>query len=481
MCCLCKIFAIICGVFLLNACQLLPENRIQSQLIAIPSVDNTLQVDVQAEKIIQEWPKENWWLEFHNAELDRLINLVLQDNPGLHIAIARLKQAEAGTEFQYASLLPTLNSNLELHHRRFSGTDFFGANGGKTFTGAYLDAGVFRYHLDFWGKDKANLEAAIGKLKAEASELAMARLLLTTAVVRNYIQLCSTEEEISITQQLAENAQTLLSLTDIRWQHGLISQDAIHAEQQRLIMVKQRLSTTRSAAQKLRNHLASLAGQGADWGASIRISTNEIAQVNLPLPESIALGLLVHRPDLAAAKWQVESAAELIKVAKANFYPDVNLVGFAGLRSLKLNELFLSHGASLAYSMGPTISLPIFEGGRLEAELKNQNAAYSIAVERYNETLLNAIQQVADSLADWRASLEDDTSQQIALQTAEAQNVLADKRFNAGLSSRDPEIESMLTLIKQRSTFNTLHTVHLLAAVSLFEALGGGYQNEAYR
>jgi NodT family efflux transporter outer membrane factor (OMF) lipoprotein len=232
----------------------------------------------------------------------------------------------------------------------------------------------------------------------------------------------------------------------------------------------------RNQAQLLRNRLAALVGQGPDWGKAIHTAANEIAG-HLPQPETVSLGLLAHRPDVSAALSQVESAAQLIKVAKTNFYPDVNLVGFAGLRSLNLKDLFLSHGASVAYGMGPTVTLPIFEGGRLDAELKEQQAAYDAAAESYNDTLLTAVQQVADSLSEWRKTLEHDAAQERALEAAKAESTLADKRYQAGLSTRDGTIEAETALIQQRLAASELHNAHLLAAIGLIEALGGGYKN----
>jgi NodT family efflux transporter outer membrane factor (OMF) lipoprotein len=335
---------------------------------------------------------------------------------------------------------------------------------------------VFRYHLDLWGKDKANLEAALGKERAQASELAMARLMLSTAIARNYIRLCSAEEDIELAQALIGKAEEKRQLAELRWQRGLTSQDPVHASEQQLEAARQRETSVRSQAQVLRNRLAALVGQGPDWGKSIRAELIDAAG-HLPQPEAVSLGLLAHRPDVAAAMWQVEAAAQLIKVAKTNFYPDVNLVGFAGLRSLNLKDLFLSHGASVAYGMGPTVSLPIFEGGRLEAELKNQQGAYDAAAESYNGTLLAAVQQVADSLAECRKTVEHDAAQERALEAAEAASELAGKRYRAGLSSRDGIIEAEAALVQQRLTASELRSAHLLAAVGLIEALGGGYEN----
>jgi len=471
-----KIILLAGNLALLNSCALLPEDGIPAKLLDMPSLSQTMKVDAQADKIVREWPRAQWWQEFHNAELNRLIEIALQGSPSLRAAAARLSQAEAVADYRAAEMLPSISGSVEFHHRRFSETDFYGPNGGKTFTGAYIDPVVFRYHLDLWGKDKAALESALGEEKAQASELAMARLMLSTAIARSYIRLCSSEEDIELAHGLTEQAEQKLQLAELRWQRGLTGQDSVYADKQQLEAARQRETSVRNQAQVLRNRLAALVGQGPDWGRTIHVAENKVAG-HLPQPEAIALGLLAHRPDVAAALWRVEAAAQLIKVAKTNFYPDVNLVGFAGLRSLNLKDLFLSHGASIAYGIGPTVTLPVFEGGRLEAELKNEQAAYNAAVESYNDTLLTAVQQVADGLAEWRQTLDHDAAQERALEAAEAASTLAGKRYQAGLSSRDGIIDTEAALLRQRLAASELRKAHLLASVGLIEALGGGYEN----
>lgn len=471
-----KIALLMAGLLLLDSCALLPGEGTRAKLLDMPSLSQTLNGDARAEKIVQEWPQAQWWHDFHNAELNRIIETALQDSPSLHAAAARLTQAEAVADYQAAEMLPSVGASIQLNHRRFSATDFYGPNGGKTFTGAYIDPVAFRYHLDLWGKDKAALEAALGKERAQASELAMVRLMLSTAIARSYIRLCSSEDDIELAQALTKKAEEKMQLAQLSWQHGLTSQDLVYAGKQQLEKARQRETSVHSQTQMIRNRLATLAGKGPDWGITIHVAENKVAG-HLPQPEAIALGLLAHRPDVAAALWRVEAAARLIKVAETNFYPDVNLVGFAGLRSLNLKDLFLSHGASVAYGIGPTVTLPVFEGGRLEAELKNEQATYDAAAESYNETLLTAVQQVADSLTEWRETLEHDAAQEQALEAAEAQSKLAGKRYQAGLSSRDGAIEAEATLIQQRLTVSELRNAHQLAAVGLIEALGGGYEN----
>ena len=459
-------------LLLLNGCAWRPEDSKRAELLELSPQTQTF----VSEKIIRAWAKPQWWRDFHNPELNRLIETALKDNPSLHAATARLTQAEAVADFQASEMLPSISANAEFHQRRFSETDFYGPNGGQTFTGAYIDPAVFRYHLDLWGKDKAKLEAAIGKEQAQASELAVTQLMLSTAIARSYIELCAVEEDAELVEKLTEKAHEKLQLVTLRWKQGLSNQDTIHENKQKLETLHQQATSVQTQAQLLRNRLATLVGKQTDWAKTIHATETHVTAY-LPPPEVLSIGLLAHRPDVVAALWRVESAAQLINVAKTNFYPDVNLVGFAGLRSLNLKDLFLSHGASVAYGMGPTVTLPIFEGGRLDAELKNQQAVYDAAVETYNQTLLTAAQQVADNIVQWRQTIEHDASQARAIEVAKAELNLTQKRYQAGLSSRDGLIDGELDLLQQQLADSKLHAAHLLAAVGLIEVLGGGYEN----
>ena len=463
-------------LLLLNGCAWLPEDSKRAELLELSLQAQTLVSDSHAEKIIRAWAKPQWWLDFHNPELNRLIETALKENPSLHAATARSTQAEAVADFQAAEMLPSIGANAEFHQRRFSETDFYGPTGGKTLTGAYIDPAVFRYHLDLWGKDKAKLEAAIGKEQAQASELAVTQLMLSTAIARSYIELCAVEEDVELLKKLTEKAREKLQFVTLRWKQGLSNQDPVNANEQKMETLNQHKISVQTQAQLLRNRLATLAGKQTDWAKAIHATETHVTAY-LPPPESLSIGLLAHRPDVVAALWRVESAVQLINVAKTEFYPDVNLVGFAGLRSLNLKDLFLSHGASVAYGMGPTVTLPIFEGGRLDAELKNQQAVYDAAVETYNQTLLTAAQQVADNIVQWRQTIEHDASQARAIEVAKAELNLTQKRYQAGLSSRDGLIDGELDLLQQQLADSKLHAAHLLAAVGLIEVLGGGYEN----
>lgn len=471
-------FLPVCLALWVQGCAWMPEDGTRAQLLPVPGLSDTEGSEREAEQRVRNWPKAEWWRDFHNTELDRLITTALQGSPTLRVAEARTRQAGALADYQAAEMLPSVGAALILTHRRFSANDFYGPNGGKTFTGAYVDPIVFRYHLDLWGKDRAALESALGKMRAQAAESALARLVLSTSIARDYFRLCAVEDGAALADALAVKAEDKLRLARLRWDRGLAVQDPVHVATQKWEAVRQAAARLHTEAQILRHRLAAWAGQGPDWGQGIQVSASVFAE-RFPLPENLPLGLLVHRPDVAAALSRVEAAAQSVKVAKTKFYPDVNLVGFAGLRALNLKDLFLTHGSSLAYSIGPTVTLPLFEGGRLEAELSHEQAGYDAAIENYNAALLNAVQQVADALAAWRDSLVQDAAQERAIQAAEAEAALAGRRYDAGLSVRDATIDAEYTLIEQRLKQRALEAEHLQSAVGLIEALGGGYDRPA--
>jgi NodT family efflux transporter outer membrane factor (OMF) lipoprotein len=454
------------------ACAPLTDEHIAATRMDMPDLQRMQNAEAQ----VKAWPDRHWWRQFRNPELNRLVEAALSKSPTLQIAATRVTQSDAMVDTRAADMLPTLGANAEMFHRHFSSTDFYGPNGGKTFTGAYIDPAVFRYHLDLWGKDQAALESAIGKKHATEAELAMARLILSGAMVKAYFLLCSLEEELALTGELIDQRQHKLHLTQVRFDLGLDTRDGADKSRFLLEGARQQRVALESEITVLRNQMATLAGEGPEWGR--RISASEIGDfASWALPEHLPLGLLTHRPDLVAALWRIEAEAQNVKVAETRFYPDVDLVGLAGLRSLNLKDLSLSHGASIAYSIGPTVSLPLFEGGRLEAELSNQQAAYDIAIAGYNKTLLDVVQQVADALAHSHEVQALVASQTSAIQASEAEAQIHRARSQNGLNARDGEVEAQFAVIEQYIKLSKLENRRLDSAVELITALGGGYEN----
>jgi len=231
----------------------------------------------------------------------------------------------------------------------------------------------------------------------------------------------------------------------------------------------------RSETEELQHRLAALAGQDPDWGLSINAELHKALPL-LPLPDNLPLHLLARRPDLNIARLQVEAAAEDIKVSETAFYPDVNLFAFTGLHSVSLTDVALQ-GSSLAYAVGPSIEFPIFQGGRLRADLSYQQSAYDAAVERYNASLIHAVQEIADALSQWRERAIRLREQRQNLSAAEAQTRLDNSLLRSGLTDQFRQLKAHIAETLERVTMASLEAGQRKAAISVIKALGGGYDN----
>jgi outer membrane protein TolC len=195
------------------------------------------------------------------------------------------------------------------------------------------------------------------------------------------------------------------------------------------------------------------------------------------------MGLLVHRPDLAASLYRADSAARLVKAAKAEFYPTIDLTAFVGFNALTLTKgadqlaNLLFSGQSFSYGIAPGIRLPIFEGGRVRGELSVHRAEYDAAVELYNETLLDALREVADSLSAWKATNDMLESHQRLVTSLNQDWHLSKVRVATGLDDDREALRHRYPLLEQEYTLRALESDRLVAAVDLIEALGGGYHN----
>lgn len=463
--------------FSVGGCALFGEDSQRAQLAPMPATEQTL-ARTSAEMAAQDrWPEQRWWTAFGNATLNGLIATALAGNPNLKVAEARLQQAETLADFAAADLYPTIDANVSFAAQRFSADSVQAKFAGQHFRHLLVNPLVLRYHLDFWGRDQASLQSAVDRSLAASAELADARLLLAVALAGAYFDLLAAAEKSELAEHIVADRETLYRLEQSRRAAGLIGETPLWQAERHLRAAQQAAAGLRAEQELRRNQLAALAGQGADWGTWIVIDAKVVPQA-LALPADLPLRLLARRPDLHAARLQAEAAAEDIHVAKTAFYPDVNLLAFTGFHSVSLIDIALQ-GSSLAYAVGPSIELPIFEGGRLRAQLGYREASYDLAVQRYNAGLLRAVQDVADALSRWRELAVKVAAQQQALAAAEAQSRLSDSLTRNGLHDRGKPVLARLEANRERLLLAGLAAEQHKIAVSLIKALGGGYQAAA--
>lgn len=468
-----------------SACAWIPAGDKPAEFLRTPALQPALARSGHDKPLApaRHWPHERWWQEFGSPELNGLMAIALKENVGLKVAAARLRHAQALARVEGARLLPFLDAQAGFDKGRLSGNGFNVALRGENYISAFINPLSLRYQFDFWGKNRAALEAAMGEAAAEKAEQAEVLLQLTSAIARSYIKGLALQQQLDLTHAMIELRRELLTLDETRLQLGLDPVDQVKQANIDLEQVNKREAGLRNQLALHQNLLAQLSGNGPDSRQNPFTGTVMNAD-KIRIPAQLPLELLSCRPDLASALYRAEAAAQRVKVAKASFLPTIDLTAFAGLNALRLTHgasslaNLLFSGSSFSYGIAPGLRLPLFEGGRLRGELSAQRAEYDGAVELYNDTLLQAVQEVADSLSRWRETgsiLE----AQGRLLSAQHENLgLAQNRFHSGLDDRRALLTSQYAVLDQEYALKALESDQLIAIVDLIEALGGGYVND---
>jgi len=422
------------------------------------------------------WPTSRWWSGFGDAQLDRLIDEALATNPNLRIARARLDRANAAAGLAEAVRLPQVTANETTTNQHFSEHGAVPpplAGSTRTSNRVALD---FSYEFDFWGKNAAAFESAVGNVRAAEAETQQARLLLSSALARSYIQLQREYEQQDIAEALLQQRRQLQDLTERRVRAGLDTAVELQQASAAIPVTEAELGAIHERQALLRNLIAALLGAGPDRGLAIERPRVDVAQT-LALPSVLPAELIGRRPDVVAQRWRVEAAAKDIDVAKAQFYPNVNLVAFVGFQSIGLGH-FLDAGSRIA-GAGPAISLPIFDGGRLRSQLAARDADYDAAAEQYNATLVDALRDVADQVASWRAIYTQLEQSRSALSRLDEAYRLALLRYREGLSTYLTVLSVEAQVLGQRRQVADLEARKRDTAIGLARALGGGFLPDA--
>jgi len=420
------------------------------------------------------WPASDWWTKLENPELSRLIETALKDQPDIQAAAHRLEEADAQVAVETARLLPGLEAGAFLGKQRFSANSVQAKLAGQNFGFILLNPANLHWHLYLWGLDRAAIAAAMGRAQARQAELAQAKILLSTVVARSYLALTLSEARLKTARALAAMRRQVLHLRRLRFQAGLDPRLEVDRAGEQYQANQILVTALERKRQILRHQLAYLVGKGPDFGAGIAAGLVQVTD-RFPLPRNLPLHLLAHRPDVAAARTLAQAAAQEVKVAKTAFFPDINIVGFAGFHSVSFTDI-LFHGSSLAYQIGPTLELPLFEGGLLRANLRARRAAYQAAVANYHRTVLRAVQQVADALTRFQTATRRLEAGRALVAAANRRQTLNRSLYRAGLNDQIPWLEAMAEELAERLTLLSLELERQSAAVDLIEALGGGWR-----
>ncbi|MEM5325426.1 efflux transporter outer membrane subunit [Paraburkholderia sp. JHI2823] len=420
------------------------------------------------------WPASDWWRGYNDPQLNAWIEASVAGNPSLAAAQARVREARSMVGVAQAGLLPQINGSMSIQRQQWSDNVYYGPGplaGANTWNNT-ATLGL-SYHLDLWGQDKNNAERALDVAHASAADARAAQLELEVNVTRTYIEMSMNYALLDIAKQTLAQQQRILALAQKRLAGGIGTQLEVSQAQTPLPEYERQIDALEESIALGKNQLAALAGKGPGAGESIQRPALSLA-APAGLPSALPAELIGYRPDVVAARWLVAAQARGIDVAKAEFYPNVNLLASMGGYAAAGPLFQFLKSMSGSYSAGPALSLPIFDGGRLRAQLGAQSAAYDIAVDQYNQTIVTALKEIADQVVRMRslATQEDDAHRSVAV--AQRSYDLAQEGFRRGLTDYVNVLIAQTQLLRAQEGVAHVQAERLAAHATLVAALGGG-------
>ncbi len=418
-------------------------------------------------------PKGSWWKIFHDPALDTLETQAAAASPTLQAAVARRDQAFAAAGISRADYFPSLSLDPSGSRSRYSGNREVppGASHASYTTDSYNLPLDLSYELDLWGRVRRSNESA--RALADASNAAYQTVLLGVQadVAQAYFTLRSLATERDLVVRSIETRRLALELVQKLFSGGASAKlDVLRAETELASAESDALVLDQRRA-ALRHALAVLCGQSPEGFA---VDDRTALPVTVPaLPVSLPSEVLERRPDVAAAERTLAASNAQIGVAKAAFFPSIKLIGSAGYNSTDLNSLLNSD--SRQWSLGPAISLPIFQGGRNVANYDRAKAAYAESVASYRTRVLVAFQEVEDGLNGLRYLDEQSAVLARAVSSSREAAKLSTVRYKSGLVSYLEVVDAERTALQTELTATELNAQRFVTSVLLIKALGGGW------
>ena len=422
------------------------------------------------------WPDSNWWTRFGDPQLDQLIKEGLEGSPTLRVAAARARAAIAATGVEDAARYPHLSTQYDGLRERMPDQSLFPPPYAGHWTSLNNLQATLSWETDFWGKNRSAYEKSLGEARASALDTQAARLALSSNIAHAYVQLERAYLQLDVAQATLAQRQQIYKLTQDRNEAGVDSKLELRQAESALPAAREQIAQLQETIELTRNEIAALLGKGPDRGQSITRPAANAMQA-MTLPSRLPSELLGRRPDILAQRWRVEAATHGIENAKAQFYPDINLIALAGFQ--ELGPAALLTAGSRQIGAAATVSLPIFDGGKRRANLAGRDADYDIAVEQYNQTLTEALREVVDQVASFRSLDEQRTQQREGLATAQDAYDLATLRYREGVGNYLQVLTTETQLLGQRSLDADLKARSIDLSINLARSLGGGFDNPA--
>ncbi|SKC70264.1 efflux transporter, outer membrane factor (OMF) lipoprotein, NodT family [Burkholderia sp. YR290] len=419
-----------------------------------------------------QWPALDWAGQFGDPQLPKLIAEALEGNPSIAQAQARIAKASSYIESSKSALYPKVEGSYSWTRELYSENALFPPPFGGTWYSENNVLASASWDLDLWGKNRQRLGQAVSQEKAAEADMQQARVTLAASVARTYNSLAQLYALRDIAEREIKNRQTIGVIANDRVKAGLdtnverqTANGNIATSQSNLTELDGQITTTRY-------ELGALLGKGPDRGLQIAKPTFNPGGA-VTLPDNVPADLISRRPDIVAARWQVEAAMHDVKEAKAEFFPDVNLAAGFGFDAFGWGKFLTSSSRQIQF--GPAIHLPIFDAGALRSQLKGRYADFDLDIANYNQTLISALSDVATEISSIRSLDHQQGDAQRALDASTKAYDLAVIRYKAGLSPQLQVLTADQNRLAAEQTVTNLKMRRRDLQIALIKALGGGF------
>ena len=423
----------------------------------------------------QQWPSASTsqfgqasidlgWRQFIvDQRLRQVIEQSLQNNRDLRVAVLNVERARNEYRIQRADRVPAVNGSVSGER-----------TGGDVPTNEVYTAGVgLSFELDLFGRVRSLSDAALQRFLAQTETQQAVQLSLMGEIASAYVTLGADQDRFALSQATLTTYQTALDLAEKRHSIGVISGLD-------LAQIRTQLEAARSDVGRLagvlaqdRNAINLLVGEPVN-DADLPSALGEGVALLRPIPEGLPSDVLLGRPDIRAAENQLLAANANIGAARAAFFPTISLTGFAGSSSTDLSNLF--GGGTNIWSFAPRITLPIFQGGKLRANLGVATTDRDIALARYEKSIQAGFREAADALALSTTLRQQEQAQQALVQAATQADTLSEARYRAGADSYLVRLDAQRTLYQARQGLISVRAAEQANRVNLYRALGGGWK-----
>lgn len=476
-----RLLAVTAGALLAGGCVMIPDYQ-RPQTVHVPDTwpDGPAYPQYAAQTSTPPTRVPGWREFFTSARLQALIARALDNNPDVRLAALKVERLRAQYQLQQAKRLPQIDASGSYTRQSGSRDRTVAAGNRRRGSGAFdyyqVGVGITAYELDLFGRIRSLEQSALQQYLATIQARRSAKLALVAQVANAYLQWIASDAQLALAGKTLEGRERALSLVQKRFDAGIATGLDLRQAQTAYQSARVAHTQLRRSAARSRNALVALVGGGVPETPPEAASLKKPVTIDLPYP-GLPSTLLLRRPDVIAAEHELKAANARIGAARAAFFPRITLTGSYGSISPELDGLFES-GTSI-WSFMPKISIPIFDGGRNQANLEVAQVSKRIEVAEYRKTIRTAFREVADTLAARGTLTEELAARRKLVEAALASYELSRMRYRYGVASYLPVLDAQRTLFEARSALIDTRLARLANKVTLYKVLGGGWRAHA--